>query len=403
MSYDRGRRARVARVLAECAAASLLAVVSASAQAPKTRVVVLGVTHSNQLVAESYQPAVFRAFFARVAPAAVCVERGPEAFARGSHHEFTYEIQSIAVPWAAERSIPVHPFDWTPKADDELLLYGATWDPPPLVRRRGAPHAFMAFDSTALALPFFYAERDSVRKDYRDWYDVVPARMATDWARRPLPATAPSAGAPRGRRRGSAPRPHGARGRGLIPHRGHRAHPGRGPALRDREAVDLRPADRAGGERESARPTSSPSPPSTCWACSRASGRTRRGWGAWWRGWRRRGGRPRWSCWRRGSVCSPAASRQRRPRDATRRSPPGPARTRVTWTGVQDRSRLDSYADPFGNLTVARRALLEQAREETRRGSADEAARLRAQLERSSRRCSASRLQRRDEYVAGMR
>jgi len=71
---------------------------------------------------------------------------------------------------------------------------------------------------------------------------------------------------------------------------------------------------------------------------------------------------------------------------------------------VQDGTRIDSYADPFGNLTVARYALLEQAREETRRGRTEEAARLRAQLDAQL--TPVQRIQLRaywDDYVAKMR
>src|SRR3546814_14807812 len=35
---------------------------------------------------------------------------------------------------------------------------------------------------------------------------------------------------------------------------------------------------------------------------------------------------------------------------------------RFTWDGVKDRKRIDSYFDPFGNLTIAQRARLEAAR-----------------------------------------
>jgi len=34
-----------------------------------------------------------------------------------------------------------------------------------------------------------------------------------------------------------------------------------------------------------------------------------------------------------------------------------------SWTGVSDNQRVDSYFDPFGNLSVRQRALLEAARE----------------------------------------
>ncbi len=39
------------------------------------------------------------------------------------------------------------------------------------------------------------------------------------------------------------------------------------------------------------------------------------------------------------------------------------AEEQFTWTGVNDKSRLDSYFDPFGNLSVRQRARLEMARE----------------------------------------
>lgn len=45
-----------------------------------------------------------------------------------------------------------------------------------------------------------------------------------------------------------------------------------------------------------------------------------------------------------------------------------------TWTGVKDKSRVDSYFDPFGNLSVKQRAQIEIAREsyKTQRMSAAE-------------------------------
>lgn len=61
--------------------------------AERTRVVILGVGHSTQLVAERQQPAALRAFFDRVEPDVIAVERAPEEFARGDRYEFTYEIQ----------------------------------------------------------------------------------------------------------------------------------------------------------------------------------------------------------------------------------------------------------------------------------------------------------------------
>lgn len=51
-----------------------------------------------------------------------------------------------------------------------------------------------------------------------------------------------------------------------------------------------------------------------------------------------------------------------------------------TWTGVTDAARIDSYFDPFGNLTVRQRALLEAARELQRNGEDDAAAAIRHEL-----------------------
>src|SRR4051794_9791365 len=48
-----------------------------------TTLVILGVEHSAQLAARAYHPGFFRAFFDRVRPAAICIERSPDEFARG--------------------------------------------------------------------------------------------------------------------------------------------------------------------------------------------------------------------------------------------------------------------------------------------------------------------------------
>jgi hypothetical protein len=56
-----------------------------------------------QLGGRAYHPGYLRAWLDRVRPAAVCVERDPEAFARGDYYEFTYEAQHVAVPYGRER------------------------------------------------------------------------------------------------------------------------------------------------------------------------------------------------------------------------------------------------------------------------------------------------------------
>lgn len=59
---------------------------------PPTTVVVLGVDHAAQLVSPRDRPALLDAFLDRAKPDAICIERTPEAFARGDFYEFTYEV-----------------------------------------------------------------------------------------------------------------------------------------------------------------------------------------------------------------------------------------------------------------------------------------------------------------------
>ena len=74
---------------------------------PATLVILGVVEHSAQLVAESYQPAVFRAFFQRVQPDVICVERSPQEFLRGDYYEYSYELQHVAVPFARGGDTPL--------------------------------------------------------------------------------------------------------------------------------------------------------------------------------------------------------------------------------------------------------------------------------------------------------
>ena len=61
---------------------------SMAEHAHQATLVILGVVeHSAQLVAEFYQPAVFRAFFQRVQPDVISVERSPQEFLRGDYYE----------------------------------------------------------------------------------------------------------------------------------------------------------------------------------------------------------------------------------------------------------------------------------------------------------------------------
>ncbi len=151
-----------------------------------TRLVVLGVSHAAQLVAKSYQPAVFRAFFDRVRPAAICIERDPENYARHDFYEFTYEQQNIVIPWAEQTRTPVFPVDWIPPTDDQLLA----WNTPDIgvpgfLRNPGGFQGFLAFeDAKDLVLNLFFAESPDSRKEVDSWYDSARAPGRQDFARR---------------------------------------------------------------------------------------------------------------------------------------------------------------------------------------------------------------------------
>jgi hypothetical protein len=150
-----------------------------------TDIVILGVSHSAMLVAESYQPAVFRAYFDQVKPTAICIERAPEELARGSHYEFTYEIQHVAVPYAREHGISLCPFDWLPSAEDKRLAFGVDIEEPPFLRGPDTYADFLAFrDASALRRDIFYAERQDLQDKTRAWYQQVPANTRLDFARR---------------------------------------------------------------------------------------------------------------------------------------------------------------------------------------------------------------------------
>lgn len=154
-----------------------------AAQAPTT-VVVLGVTHSLPLLAESHHPGVLRAWMARVRPSALALEVTPERLSRAGFLDFTYEIQFIGIPWALERGLPVYPFDWEPGREEELLAFGMTFEPAPLVRRARTFHDFFVFrDRALLRLPLFYADSAATREEYRAWYNVA-GEPANDFARR---------------------------------------------------------------------------------------------------------------------------------------------------------------------------------------------------------------------------
>ena len=352
--------------------------------ASRTRVVILGVSHSAQLVAESYQPAEFRAFFDRLHPDAVTVERPPEQFARGDQYEFTYEIQSIVLPYARAHHLPVFPVDWMPPLDDQLLGWGSDLDRPPVVRPRSGFQGFLVFADTATRhLPLFFADQEADRAENRAWYQQAAPPAPRDLARRlflyrtfmqsrrirhaaeqvrggtllvvigsmhkdelerilaadpTLEIVQPSA----------IGRPDPAAVAGQVTETDRLA-------IATFNLLGLQSTeagyDRAWLGRVVAALDAGPSSPETRLLDTR---------------WQRLENR-----------ISPIEAALRYAgigREA-------PAGVRFTWDGVKDRSRIDSYFDPFGNLDVGRRAWLEAAREYLAAGRPADAAEARRRVE----------------------
>lgn len=173
-------------LLAVIAAVALLPVATQAAEGQaKTRVVILGVSHSGQLVAERDSPAHLAAFIRRMKPDAVCVERPPEQFARGDHYEFTYEIQHVILPVAARERIALCPFDWMPPVEDQELAFGVDLDTPPEVRAPADFQGFLFFpDAAALKRDLFAAQEPGALKPYREFATTPAPVAARDIARR---------------------------------------------------------------------------------------------------------------------------------------------------------------------------------------------------------------------------
>ncbi|TDR36981.1 hypothetical protein DFR29_12617 [Tahibacter aquaticus] len=161
------------------------AVASDTTAAATTRVIVLGVDHSTQLVARGDQPAALEAFLDRAKPDAICVERTPEAFARNDFYEFTYEVQSVVLPYARRTGIELCPVDWEPPRDDQLLGFGIDLEAIPEARPAQGFHQFLSFPQSAtLQRGLLHAENpDNVAK-VTQWAAQPAAKSADDLPRR---------------------------------------------------------------------------------------------------------------------------------------------------------------------------------------------------------------------------
>lgn len=165
---------------------TLLTTLTIYAQPNGARIVVLGVTHSMQLANAKQQPAALRAFFQKVNPKALCVETTPEQYIQNDFLEFTYEQQYCLIPFAIKKTIPVYPFDWWPRNYDLTLALGYTDNEyPPFARR---PNAFLGFlffnDSTVFKDDLYYAESEKARSELKSWYSLYPEDLKYDYPRR---------------------------------------------------------------------------------------------------------------------------------------------------------------------------------------------------------------------------
>ena len=375
--------ARVLILISSCAV--VLSPRRAAAQ-DTTDIVVLGVTHTGMLAAESYQPAVLRAYFDRVKPDAICIERAPEEFARGSHYEFTYEIQSLIVPYARARHIPICPFDWMPDVEDQMLGFGVDLNRVPFLREQDGYAPFLAFqDSAALTRDLFYAESVQERDEYRAWYGPMPDRPRSDFARRLfLYRTFMQA-----MRIARAAREH--RGGRLLVVVGSMHKDDLERILADQPGTRiLSPTVFSGptAEEVARHVVHSDLLAIATFNLLGAQSSTRIVDWQWM-------GRILQELMARDATPEVLLLQTRlssltgsiSPQDAASsyrqiRATPSSA-ARFTWDGVLDRSRVDSFADPFGNLTVQQRAMVEEARELLKAGQHEDADDLRKELARS--------------------
>jgi len=367
----------------------LLGVCSAqsSQQAPptKTKIVILGVGHSPQLVAESYQPAVFRTLFDRIKPDAICIERAPQEFARNDYYEFTYEQQYLTVPYAKEHRIPLYPVDWLPAAEDTSLAFNISdLERPPFVRRASGFQGFVSFtDKADLDLDLFYAETENDRSKQREFANTPPPQAGFDYARR-LYLYRTFMQAKRILRAAND-----NRGRTILVVIGSLHKNDIEQILKDEPTVEIvQPSSFGRPEAESVarnvkREDLFAVASFNLLGVQSGTGNVNFDW------MKRVVDRLESEAQTaevlllktRLQVLTKQSSAQEALASYKRAAETAKAEEQFTWTGVKDKSRLDSYFDPFGNLSVRQRAQLEMARESYKLKQTYSAEEMRKQLQ----------------------
>jgi hypothetical protein len=354
-----------------------------AAETEKTTVVVLGVEHTAQLVAPSSSAGMLTAFIERVAPDAICIERPPEQASRRDFYDFTYEVQDVVVPHADARRIALCPMDWMPAVEDQMLAFGRNLDEPPEMRPRQGLSAFLSFpDTKTRELDLFFAEDPAVSAPVIAWSQKQAARVDRDFARRLyLYRTFLQA-----RRVVAAASNY--RGRTVLVIVGYFHKPDIDAILSADPSIELRQPSSFG------RPADADAQQATTHRHRAAVlsfnllGRQADTKNIDWQ-------------WMERTLAAlesngPTAESQlfrARLEELTGRLAPRAAATRYrsllaatpaeasfTWTGVKDASRVDSFFDPFGNLTVRQRITMELARSLQATGAEREASRLLSEL-----------------------
>lgn len=339
-----------------------------------TTVTILGVDHAAQLVAPRDPPALLEAFLARVKPDAICIERAPEAYARGDYYEFTYEVQDVVVPYARRSGIELCPIDWEPPVEDQRLGFGMALDAPPELRLLKGFPSFLSFGAQTLQRDFFHADDAANLQKVTQWATTPAANAKNDLARRLyLYRTYMQA-----RRILAAARAHPGGSVAVVVGEFHK---------HDIEAIlkdepGLRLVQPSSYGRPSAADIAAHERPEYLGAIASfnllglqsQSGQVdyayvTRALDAL----EAKGATPQTRLFR---VRLDLLQARIRREDAIARyraiaAEAGDAR--FAWNGVKDAARVDSYFDPYGNLDVRRRALLEAARETWALGDAEAA------------------------------
>jgi len=353
-----------------------------SNQSARTRVIVLGVDHAAQLVSHENRPAVLSAFIESLRPSAICIERPPEQAQRRDFYEFTYEVQDVVLPLLAAHPAELCPVDWMPPVDDQKLVFGRDLDVPPEVRPKDGFLSFLTFpDPQALKRDIFFAEDPAAMNRVRTWSTSPATRVDQDYPRRLyLYRTFMQA-----QRIRAAAATH--RGQTVLVVIGYFHKPDLEAILSHDDQVELIQPSAIG------RPTLESIGRATTRSMNVAVlsfnllGR------------QANTGNVDWT-WveqtlRELETNGPDAESRlfrarfneltqktstRQTMDAYRELAHSSPAVPFTWTGVKDGARVDSYFDPFGNLLVRQRAVVELARLLLKTGAADEANHLLAEL-----------------------